>query len=48
MFIYKDEGNNDQFKQECKECNYILSNNDEANKVGNEIKEVIYVIQSIN
>ena len=36
MFIYKDEENNDQLKYEYKEWNYILFDNDEANKVEND------------
>ena len=36
MFIYKDEENYDQFKYENMEWIDILSNKDEANKVGND------------
>ena len=36
MSINKDEKNNDQFKKEYKEWNYILSHKDEANKVEND------------
>ena len=36
MSFDKDQENNDKFIQELKECNYILSNKDEANKEEND------------
>ena len=36
MSFDKDQENNDQIIQELKKLNYILSNKDEANKVGND------------